>query len=257
MAFKHVLITGASSGIGAALAQRFARAGTRLSLTGRNPTRLQQISDLCRKAGAETDCHAADIADSDSIGRWIRDCDAFLPVDLVIANAGIGGSAVIVPPTGEEAGIAHEIIATNILGVANTVIPLLPRFVERGAGHVVIMSSMAAYFGLPQSPLYSASKAAVRVYGQALRRLVAPRGVCVTIVCPGFVETPMSASIPGTRPMLWSVDRAAERILRGIQRGEREISFPFAFAAAARLANMVPAGLVDYLFARIRPASKE
>jgi short-subunit dehydrogenase len=249
---QHVLITGASSGIGAALARRFARPGTRLSLTARDPARLQQVSELCRSTGADAQWHAVDITDAQAVGQWITDCDSLHPVDLVIANAGIGGSAVIVPDSGETIAAAHEIVATNILGAANTVIPLLPRFVARGNGHVVIMSSLAAYVGLPHSPLYSASKAAVRVYGQALRRLLAPSGVRVTVVCPGFVETPMSASVPGPRPLIWSVDRAAERIVRGIARNEREVSFPWALAVLGRMADILPAGFVDSFLARAR-----
>ena len=249
---RHVLITGASSGIGAALARRFARPGTYLSLTARDPAKLQGVADLCHAAGADAQWRAVDIAEAKDVGQWITECDSRRPVELVIANAGIGGAAVIVPDTGETVGTAHEIIATNILGVANTVIPLLPRFVGRGKGHVVIMSSLAAYVGLPQSPLYSASKAAIRVYGQALRRLVAPRGVRVTIVCPGFVETPMSASVDGPRPLIWNVERAAERIARGIARGEREISFPWPLATLARIADALPPRLVDTLLARTR-----
>jgi short-subunit dehydrogenase len=252
MTSRHVLITGASSGIGAALARRFAQAGTSLSLTGRDPARLQHVAELCRGAGAETEWHAADITDVGAVAAWIAACDARLPVDIVIANAGIGGADVIAPDTGEPLEQAYKIVATNILGVANTVIPLLPRFTARGRGHVVIMSSLAAYIGLPQAPLYSASKAAVRVYGQGLRRLLAPRGVRVTVVCPGFVETPMSASVPGIRPLMWSVDRAADRIACGIVRGEGEISFPWPLAVLARIADALPPSLVDPFLARAR-----
>lgn len=249
---RHVLITGASSGIGAALARRYARPETRLSLTGRDSTRLREVSNSCRGAGAETEWQAIDIVDAETVGQWITDCDARQPIDIVIANAGIGGSSVVVPDTGESLATAHQIVATNILGAVHTVIPLLPRFVARGKGQVVIMSSLAAYVGLPHSPLYSASKAAIRVYGQALRRLVAPRGVRVTIVCPGFVETPMSASVRGPRPLLWSAERAAERIARGIQRGEREISFPWSLVMLARLADILPPGFVDSFLVRTR-----
>jgi short-subunit dehydrogenase len=238
--------------MGGALAQRFAQPGTRLSLTARDPTRLQQTGDACCNAGADVEWHAADITDAEAIGQWITDCDSRQPVELVIANAGIGGAAVFAPDAGESLATAHDIIATNILGVANTVIPLLPRFVARGNGHVVIMSSLAAYIGLPQSPLYSVSKAAVRVYGQALRRLLGPSGVRVTVVCPGFVETPMSASWPGARPQIWSVERAAERIARGIACNEREISFPWMLATLARLANALPPALVDPFLVRTR-----
>ena len=223
-----------------------------MSLTGRDRARLREVSNGCRNAGAETEWQAADIADAETVGQWITDCDSRQPIDIVIANAGIGGASVVVPDTGETLAAAQQIVATNILGTVHTVLPLLPRLIARGKGHVVIMSSLAAYVGLPQAPLYSASKAAIRVYGQALRRLVAPRGVCVTIVCPGFVETPMSASVGGPRPFLWSAERAAERIARGIARGEREISFPWSLAMLARLADILPPGLVDSFLVRTR-----
>jgi short-subunit dehydrogenase len=252
MTSRHVLITGASSGIGAALARRYAQPGMTLSLTARNAARLLEVSDFCRCMGAEPEWQAVDVADATALGQWILNRDAQLPIDLLIANAGIGGSAVLASSAGETLDVAQEIVRTNILGVANAVIPILPRFVERGTGHVVIMSSLAAFVGLPHSPLYSASKAAVRVYGQALRRLLSPSGVRVTVVCPGFVETPMSASVPGVRPLIWTVDRAAERIERGIARGEREITFPWMLAALARLADILPSGLVDSFLARTR-----
>src|ERR1700691_6201056 len=108
---QHVIITGASSGIGAALARRFARPGTRLSLTARDPARLQQVSELCRGAGTDAQWHAGDITDALALGRWITDCDTLQPIDLVIANAGIGGSAVIAPDSGEAPAIANEIVA--------------------------------------------------------------------------------------------------------------------------------------------------
>jgi short-subunit dehydrogenase len=132
------------------------------------------------------------------------------------------------------------------------VIPLLPRFVARGRGHVVIMSSLAAHIGLPDAPLYSASKAAIRVYGHGLRRLLGPKGIRVTVICPGFVATPMSASVPGRPPFLWSAERAAARIVAGLGRGKREISFPWQLAVLARLAAALPPPLIDPLLNRTR-----
>ncbi|HEX4077679.1 MAG TPA: SDR family NAD(P)-dependent oxidoreductase [Rhizomicrobium sp.] len=247
---RHVLITGASSGIGAALARSYARPGVRLSLTARSTERLQQVAAQCGAAGAETALQTIDICDAAALPAWIEDCDTQRPVDLVIANAGVGGERVIATSSGETLSVAHDIVATNILGVANTVIPLLPRFVARGKGHVVIMSSLAAYIGLPQAPLYSASKAAIRIYGQGLRRLLEPKGVQVTVICPGFVDTPMSASVPGERPLLWTTERAARRIVAGLARGERDITFPWPLAALARVANLLPARWLDSALAR-------
>jgi short-subunit dehydrogenase len=248
----HVLITGASSGIGAALARRYARKGVLLSLTARNASRLERVAQECRAAGADADWQTADVSDPTALGAWIEGCDSSRPVDMVIANAGVGGERVIAPATGEGVSVAREIIETNILGVTNTVIPLLPRFVARRKGHVVMMSSLAAHIGLPDAPLYSASKAAIRIYGQGLRRLLAPNGVRVTVVCPGFVATPMSASVPGRPPLMWSADRAADRIVAGLANGQREISFPWLLAALVKLANGLPPPLIDSLLKRTR-----
>jgi short-subunit dehydrogenase len=247
---RHVLITGASSGIGAALARSYARAGVRLSLTARNSKRLEQIATQCRSLGAETGSEAIDVCDAHALPIWIEACDTHQPVDMVIANAGMGGERVMATPSGEALSVAHDIVATNIMGVANTIIPLLPRFVARGKGHVVIMSSLAAYIGLPQAPLYSASKAAIRIYGQGLHRLLVPKGIHVTIICPGFVDTPMSASVPGERPFLWTTERAARRIMAGLARGEREIAFPWTLATLTRLANLLPPSWLDAALAR-------
>jgi short-subunit dehydrogenase len=248
----HILITGASSGIGAALARCYAREGMRLSLVARNEERLGQVALECRKAGARSEWKTIDVVQSEAMRAWIEECDGQQPVDMVIANAGIGGDKVIAPAAGEPLPVAREIVETNILGVTNSVVPLLPRFVARGRGHVVIMSSLAALVGLPDAPLYSASKAAVRVYGHGLRRLLEPKGIRVTVVCPGFVATPMSASVPGHPPFLWSAERAAARIVTGLGRGKREISFPWQLAALTRFAAALPPSLIDPLLQRTR-----
>lgn len=251
---RHVLITGASSGIGAALARAYAQSDVRLSLTARNPVRLEEVATHCHAVGAETLWQSIDVVDGTALADWIAECDEARPVDLVIANAGVGGERVIAPAAGESLSVAHDIVATNILGVANTIIPLLPRFVARGKGHIAIMSSLAAFIGLPQAPLYSASKAAVRMYGDGLRRLLAPKGVRVTVICPGFVETPMSASVPENRPFLWNADRAASRIVAGLARGNREIVFPWPLSVMARLANVLPTAFLDSVLARRKRA---
>jgi len=248
---QHILLTGASSGIGAALARQYARAGRRLSLLARNPSRIEDVARDCRSAGAEVVCEVGDVTDAAAMQQWVEQCDNREPIDMVIANAGIGGKAVMAPRTGETPTAAAQILATNILGVVNTVIPVLPRLVARRRGHVVIMSSLAAYVALPDTPLYSASKAAVRVYGHGLRRLLAPSGIGVTVICPGFVATPMSASIPTRLPFLWDAERAARHIKGGISRGHREISFPWPLAAMVRLAAILPSSIIDPILTRM------
>ena len=249
---SHILITGASNGIGAALAKRFASAGVRLSLTARNRERLDDVAKVCRARGAETNAGLCDVRDAEALRVFIETVDEQGPIAMVIANAGVGGEFVIAGSAGESAEVAREIFETNVMGVANTLAPLLPRFLARREGHVVIMSSLAAFIGLPDAPVYSASKAAVRIYGQALQRLLSPNKVRVTVVCPGFVDTAMSASLSGSRPLLWSADRAANKIATGLARGAREICFPWPLSTLSRIGPMLPQMLVDRAVARRR-----
>ena len=253
----HILITGASSGIGAALAKRFAVPGVRLSLTARHRERLDNVLQACQARGAETTGGVCDVREADALRSFVEEVDRQQPITMVIANAGVGGERVIAGASGERAEVAQEIFETNVLGVANTIIPLLPRFLARSEGHVVIMSSLAAFVGLPEAPVYSASKAAVRVYGQALQRLLSPQNIRVTVVCPGFVDTPMSASLPGPRPFLWSAERAANRIVTDLALGRREINFPWPLSTLSKLSGHLPPSIVRRLRQRIRNRSHE
>ncbi|HLY07540.1 MAG TPA: SDR family NAD(P)-dependent oxidoreductase [Rhizomicrobium sp.] len=252
----HVFVTGASSGIGAALARRYAGPDVRLTLTGRNRERLDTVAQACRTRGAETAVNTCDVRDAEAMRAFIEEIDGQWPIAMMIANAGVGGEQVIAGPSGEKAEIARAIFEINVIGVVNTIVPLLPRLVARGKGHVVIMSSLAAFVALPDAPAYSASKAAVRLYGEALRPLLAPRRVRVTVVCPGFVDTPMSASLPGPRPLLWSAERAADAIVAGLARGKNEICFPWALSMLAKTSAYLPATTMQRLRRAIRSRSQ-
>jgi short-subunit dehydrogenase len=249
----HVAITGASSGIGAALARVYSRWGWRLSLIARNAERLEAVAAACRRDGAEVDVCRADVTDAAAIGQMITACDLRQPVDLLIANAGIGALA---SDTGEPDGIARQILMTNALGVVNTVTPLLPRLVARRGGHVAIMSSLAGLAGLPACPAYSASKAAAYAYGAALRRLLAPSGVKVSIICPGFIDTPLIAPLPRRLPFVWTADRAAFHMARALARGRREIFFPWPLAVVLRVVAVLPAGVADPILIRAARAPR-
>jgi short-subunit dehydrogenase len=248
----HVAITGASSGLGAALARVYGRRGTRLSLIGRDRARLDEVAGICRQQGADVDAYIADVTDAAAIADVLSASDARQPIDLVIANAGIGGKAALAPKDGEPGDIAAKIITTNTLGVVNTVTALLPRFVARGHGQIAIVSSLAGFLGLPDCPAYSASKAGINAYGEALRRLVGRFGVGVAIVCPGFIDTPMSASLPRRPPFLWSAERAAIHIARALERGRRKVLFPWPLAIGARLLAVLPPALSDRILTRLR-----
>ena len=247
---SHLLITGASSGLGAALARHHAAAGASLSLSGRDPDRLSEVVEACRAAGAEVVSAIIDVTDAATMTAWVEERDEAQPLDLVYANAGIGGTASLAGSKGEDPDTARRIFEVNTLGVVNTVAPLVPRMMERRRGHLVIVSSMASLIALPHSPAYCGSKAAVTVYGEALRRLLEPAGVRLSLVHPGFVDTPMSAALPYDRHALWTADRAARHIAGRVARGARRIDFPLRFKIALGAVHLLPTRLVDFALAR-------
>jgi short-subunit dehydrogenase len=248
---RGIIVTGASSGLGAALALAYASPGVKIGLVGRDATRLASIAAACRAAGAETDFLAHDIADAVALGDWLLAFDRDAPVDLVIAGAGISGGPA--PGTRSE-GVAPATrqVATNLLGVVNTVEPLLPALLARGRGGIAIIASAAGLRGLPYSPAYSASKAGVRAYGEALRALVAPAGVKVSVVCPGFFSSPMTERWHGPTPFLMTLDRAASIVKHGVDRGRARITFPWLLALGLRLADLIPPALGDAILRDFR-----
>jgi len=241
----HVVLTGASSGIGRALALAYAGRGAALSLIGRDGRRLDEVAAACQAHGAASVRAAAlDVRDAEALGTWLLACDDALGVDLVIANAGIGGGPGVT---------AHAIFAVNVLGVVATVQPLLPRLVTRRQGTVVLMSSLAAFRAYPPAPAYAASKAAVRVWGQGLRARLCPHGVRVAILYPGFVDTELTRRNRFAMPLLMGAEKAAGIIVARLAGGHAEIAFPWPMALAARAAAFLPAGLADRLTRHIPP----
>jgi short-subunit dehydrogenase len=190
--------------------------------------------------------------------RWLLACDSVVPVDLVIANAGIGGAPVLVENAGDT-DAARQIISVNTLGMINTVTPLLPRMVGRHTGQIAIVSSLSAFVGLPVIPAYSASKAAAGIYGDALRRLLAPHGVRITTVYPGLVDTAMlqGSDYRGLGLFVWTADRTALHIARGLARGRREMLFPWPLALAVRFAGRLPTALADRILTHIHVTCDE
>jgi short-subunit dehydrogenase len=239
----RIVITGAASGLGAALALGYAARGVSLGLIDRDQDRLATTARSCSAAGAEVHSLACDVTDVGQLAEWLVAFDKAAAIDLVIANAGIlVGHAL---GSAENLSRVTRQISTNLLGVVNTIEPLLPAFIARRAGHIAIIASIAALRGVPYSPRYSASKAGARAYGEALRALIETMGVRVCVVCPGFIASPMSERWQGFKFLMISTARAAARIKSGIERGRRRITFPWVLVVGFRLVDLVPAWLGD------------
>lgn len=250
MTSRNILITGASSGIGAALAKVYARADNRLILWGRNASRLEQTALACRAAGAAVECDAFDISNSDHLTEKLERLDTRSPIDLAILNAGLGGSlpadVVTQSPvaTRDMVGVnlAAPLVAANLLG---------ERMAARKKGHLVFVSSVAGDFPLPMAPSYAATKAGVSMFSEALGIRLKPHGITVTLVIPGFIDTPMSRSLKEPRPFLISAEKAASIIAASVARRSPRVVLPWQFAFIRGFAALLPRGLVRAFLARV------
>lgn len=233
----HILITGASSGIGAALAVDYAAPGICLSLHGRSAERLAAVAASARAKGAVTETFQGDVTDAASMAAWIDKRDKAEPLDIVIANAGIsaGTNGLL---NGAEP--VKRILDVNVMGVLNTVAPAATHMTARGRGQIALIASLAGYRGFAGSGAYGASKAAVRIYGEALRAELAPQGVGVSIICPGFIKTPMTDVNPFLMPFLMPVERASRIIRSGVAQNRAIIAFPWPMHLLVRFMALLP-----------------
>ena len=240
---KTILITGASSGIGAALALQYAAPGTRLCLIARDERRLATVAQSCTAKGAKVFTASAHVADAATMIHHVLTWDKQEPFDLVIANAGISG--------GSSGGASfHSILETNLNGTIYTVEPILPRMMERKRGQIALMSSMAGWRGMPNAPAYSVSKMAVRAYGEALRPIAAQNNVDINVIFPGFIKTPLTDVNRFKMPFLMSAEKAARIIQRGLAQNKARIAFPLPMLLLSRLVAALPLFLGDFILSR-------
>jgi NADP-dependent 3-hydroxy acid dehydrogenase YdfG len=245
MSARSILITGASSGIGEALALAYATGDTTLHLGGRDPERLEAVAAACRTRGAKVRSAALDIADRQAAESWVTSADDAAPLDLVIANAGIsGGSGSGV----ERVETMRRIMDVNVTGVLNSISIPLQRMASRQQGQIALMSSIAGYRGLPSAPAYSASKAAVRALGSGLRRVYASRNVRINTICPGFVVSRITDTNDFRMPFLMPAEKAAGIIRRGLEADRAVIAFPWQMALAGWLIGALPEPLAGIAF---------
>jgi short-subunit dehydrogenase len=238
------VITGASSGIGRALARALAAEGCQVGLVARRRPQLEALAGDIRQAGGTAALATADVADRAQTVAALRDLAARLgPVDLLVANAGVGAPTVLEP---FNVGDIEKMYRVNVFGVVYAIEAVLPDMLRRGRGHLAAVSSLAAYVGLPGESGYCSSKAAVNTFMEGLRVQLRGRGIAVTTVCPGFVRTPMTAVNDFHMPWLLEADEAARRIVRALRRRRKVYNFPWQTGLLMKLTAWLP----DWVLAR-------
>lgn len=247
---SNILITGASSGIGAALARQYAGPDMFLALCGRDEMRLGVTAQACRDKGAIVEEAVMDVTDREAMQAWVAAIDDRHPLDLVIANAGVSGGTGG-SNEGEPALQVRKIFDVNLSGVLNTIEPVLPRMLAREAGQIALMSSLASFSGWPGAPAYSASKGAVRLYGEALRGALGKKGIRVNVICPGFIKTPMTAINNYAMPFMVDADQCASAIIRALRKNRGRIAFPWQTYFLAGLVGLLPHWLSLRIFIKL------
>lgn len=241
---KVVFLTGASSGIGEGLAIALASRGAIVGLLARRRELLDEIRSKCEAAGGSARVFACDVTDAACVQKAADDLRAeFGKVDVMIANAGIGGSDAAVREFQPDA--VKRLIDINLFGAVNAVYSVLPQMLETGSGHIVGISSLAGFRGLPRSAAYTASKAAMTTYFESLRLDVQDRGVNVTIIQPGFIKTPLTAGREKQMPWIMELDDAIPHFIGAIEKKKKFAAFPWQLATLVRFGRFFPVFIYD------------
>ncbi len=250
-AVRTALITGASSGIGEALARALAAPGVSLHLSGRNAARLERVAETCRARGGRATATVLDVRDTDAMAAWIGNAG---PLDLMVANAGISGRSAEGGP--EDPERTRAIFDVNLGGVLNAVLPAMTAMARQPAGadgvrgRIAAVASIAAFVAAPDAAAYCASKAAVDGWIVARAPEARRCGIVLTSVCPGFIRTAMTAGYRFPMPGLMDADKAARIILRGVAAGRARVVFPWWMGLAARTAGLLPPRMLEAVAAR-------
>jgi len=244
----NIVITGASRGLGAALAARFSAPGCDIGLIGRDAVALAEVAAICVAKGATTRVGVVDVRNGAAMATLLNAWDAVRPIDFAIANAGVTGGR---QADGTMDGIdgARRLVETNLLGAMNLVEPLLPLMQARRRGRIGLISSLAALRGMPDHPAYCAAKAGVFTYGEALRAALRGDGVKVCLVLPGYFDTALDAHWTGRKPMTMPLAAMADRVTAALRAGRGRSFIPWRLGLLLRVLALLPSSLGDRLIA--------
>jgi short-subunit dehydrogenase len=249
MSQRIILITGASGGIGSALARFYARPGVTLLLWGRDAARLEETAGSCRAKGAVCQLKSFDLRDAEGLTRRLAATDAATPIDIAIFNAGLGGTAPDDAPA-ETPQASRAVAEVNFVAPVMGANAIADAMAKRGRGQIVLIGSIAESFPLPMAPTYAATKAGLRMFAEALGIRLAKHGVGVTLVSPGFIDTAMSRQVTEPKPFLMSADKAAAVIARGIAARARTIVLPWQFAVIRAVTSLLPRAVLRAVLSR-------
>ncbi len=240
---KIVFLTGASSGIGEALAIELAKKGAILGLLARREDLLKVLAEKCAQAGGKARVLTCDVVDEKGVAEAAESLQKeFGKIDILIANAGIGGPAHAKDLKNAD---VKRIIEVNLMGAIYAATAVLPKMLEQGSGHLVAVSSLAGFRGLPRSASYSASKAGMTNFFESLRLDLIGSGIDVTIIQPGFIRTPLTSGRKNKLPFLMELDDAIPYFVRAIEKKKRFCAFPWQLATFVRFGRMFPAWFYD------------
>jgi short-subunit dehydrogenase len=247
---KNIAITGASGGIGAQLAKQLAAKGGRVALISRREDRLRKLCEEIAQSGGTGVYALADIGQRSSVLNAVDDVRSQLgPIDMMIANAGIGTADAIDP---FDAAVFEELMRVNWIGLIYSIEAVLPAMLERGEGYLVATSSLRAYRGMPGFAGYGATKAAIKTLMEGLRVDLSDRGIDVSVLFPGFVNTAMTESKNFPKPFMLQSDDAARRMIAAIERRRKVHNFPWQTALMTKLGQVMP----DWVIHRMAPRDR-
>ena len=249
MIIKNILLTGASSGIGEALALYYAKQPSteNIFICGRNEDRLNSVKKACQSLGKATiHTKILDVTDKQATNEWINQAEATAPLNLIFANAGVA-------TVNETPDNIFNTFNINVMGAVNTINPAVEIYKKRKDKDkiIAITSSIAGYHGLPSCPSYSASKACLKAYGEALRMHLLEHNIQVNTICPGFVRSRITDKNTCPMPFFMEADVAAKLIAKRIEKNVSIIAFPWPMRFATWALSIIPNCLSDFIYKRL------